>query len=176
MRLFDIKKQRTGNRIIAGRDGFKGRRYAVNKRPLYFIRVYPPVDTETDLLIKYKCVPTELSSGSDIPLIPSQFHYVLAALAKYNLAVDDGVDPRLLTRIGDKAYSAMSNLLGEQTKAGVRHRVRRRGLTRHGKGRGRQNPRRNMRHCTAGWGLFSISSQGACMPISAYVTEISPST
>lgn len=79
----------------------QARHYRILNNKLY---LYPYPDEDTTLLVDYFVQPGRLAAGTDVPVIPYQFHDMLVEYAMYLAYLDDG-NPQLAA-VHKAAYDA----------------------------------------------------------------------
>ena len=82
------------------------------------IRIFPPPSEVAEYGIRYRILPSELTSDSSEPIMPSKYHRMLCELAIADLLTIEREDPDLIAVWQNKASLGMSRMMAEQHQRG----------------------------------------------------------
>jgi hypothetical protein len=112
-------------------------RYAVTHDPTnstslsFRLTLFPPGQINQDYLVRYRRLPSQLTSDTDIPILPEKHHRVILNLARLELLKVEGEDPDRVATFEVEVAKGMARLRKDQMKRGnPLRRFGRRGLSR----------------------------------------------
>lgn len=102
-----------------------------DKDVYYHLRIYPPPDQEVEYVVRYICLPSDLSSSDDEALIPSRYHNVISDMAKLKLLKDRREDPDVIQNAEIEAQKGLSRLWKAQKRSKAQTWVFGKRMTKH---------------------------------------------
>jgi len=82
------------------------------------VRIWPPPDTPIDYIFRYRQTPADLSSDSDIPLIPVKHHTVLADAARMELLVVTGGEQQEVSYWTQQMMAGLDRMVRDANRRG----------------------------------------------------------
>ncbi len=82
------------------------------------VRIWPPPDTPIDYIFRFRQTPVDLSSDSDIPLIPTKHHTVLADAARMELLVVTGGEQQEVTYWTQQMLAGLDRMIRDANRRG----------------------------------------------------------